>query len=165
MILLIFIALLALIIALDTLKLGISPMPTSKLAREKIVASIDANKRVLELGSGWGGVSLALAKKTSVRAFEKALVPWCFSLLRGAFLPSKPKLLRKDFFKEPFSNADVIYCYLYPNAMQRLAPKFAKELSRGAIVYSNSFQIPGKKPMKIIDVGDWMRSKIYIYEY
>lgn len=171
----IFIVLLSLSIVIDTLRLGISPMPSSRKAK-KILLSLAENSvinkspkhqlHIYELGSGWGNLALALGKKHSVRAFERAFVPWIFSCLQKSLRRNKRvSIEKKDFLQEDLSKADVLICYLYPGAMKKLAPKFENELKKGALVLSNSFQIPGKKPDQIIDAGDWMQSTIYCYHF
>jgi len=48
--------LVAVSIVLDSIRVGITPMPSSALAREAIVNILDKceGKRIVELGSGWG---------------------------------------------------------------------------------------------------------------
>lgn len=163
MILVILLGLAALIIAIDTLRLGISPMPSSSKA-QKVIQSLVEKKTVYELGSGWGSLAIRLCKKNTVFAFEKAFIPWLVSLLlKRVKRAKKLSIARRDFFSQDLSRADVVICYLYPGAMQRLAPKFEKELKEGAIVLSNSFQLPGRQPFKTIEAHDWMGSKIYCY--
>lgn len=153
----------ALSICIDTARLGISPMPSSKKVR-KAVRSFIGKGKIYELGSGWGTLALELSRDNQVIAFEKALIPWLFSkinqMVRGA---SQISILRKDIYSANLSDADIVFCYLYPGAMKRLSLKFEEELKYGAIVISNSFQIPGRKPDKIIEVNDWGRSKLYCY--
>ncbi len=152
-----------LIIAMDTMRLGISPMPSSRKAR-KVLVSLVQKGAVYELGCGFGTLAAALSRKNGVCAFEQALIPWFFSVIQKHIRGAKTlSIERKDFFSVDLSHADVVVCYLYPGAMQRLGPKFEKELKKGAMVLSNSFQIPGRKADEIIEVGDWMRSKIYCY--
>jgi len=158
-ILLILLCIAALIIAFDTQRWGISPMPTSRKAK-KIILELAGEGEVYELGSGFGSLAFSLSRRGRVKAYEMALIPYLISKM----LPSKNlKITRKDFFKESLSDAKVIVCYLYPGAMARLKEKFKKELQEGAIVISNSFCIPGWKPTKVIEVGDFFRSEIYLY--
>jgi hypothetical protein len=165
MVLVLIMAIVALSIAIDTIRLGISPMPSSKKARKAFLALVE-NRTVYELGCGWGTLAVALSRNNSVRAFEKAFIPWLVSWIQQSVRGAKKlSVERKDFFSENLSNADVVICYLYPAAMQRLELKFEKELKRGAVVLSNSFQLPGRKPDQIFEVQDWMRSKIYCYRF
>jgi hypothetical protein len=165
MVLLLICTIIALSIAIDTVRLGISPMPTSRKAREVLLSLVDQGT-VYELGSGWGTLAAALSKKNRVCAFEMAWIPWIISVVQKRLRKAKKlSIERKDFFSENLSNADVVICYLYPGAMQKLGPKFERELKKGAIVLSNSFQLPGRKPDEIFEVGDWMKSTIYCYRF
>jgi hypothetical protein len=155
----------SLCIAIDTVRLGISPMPSSRKA-QRVLLSLVEKGTVYELGSGWGTLAAILSKNNRVRAFERALIPWLVSLLQKRIRGAKNlSIERRDFFLEDLSGADVVICYLYPAAMQRLGPKFEKELKAGAIVLSNSFQLVGRKPDTTIEVRDWMGSKIYCYRF
>lgn len=152
-------------VVIDTIKLGISPMPTSKKAR-KVILRLVGEGTIYELGSGWGGLAIALSKKNRVIGYEKAYVPWCASKFLKTISRAKNfTLKRENFLKEDLSQADVIVCYLYPGAMRELELKFGKELKNGALVISNSFQIPGRTPEQTIKVGDFMQSEIYLYRY
>lgn len=163
MILILLATVLCLIIAIDTMRLGISPMPSSGKAR-RVLVSLVQKGTVYELGCGWGTLAVALSGKNRVCAFERALIPWFFSVIQKQVRGAKTLSIEKrDFFSVDLSKADVVVCYLYPGAMRRLGPKFEKELKKGAVVLSNSFQIPGRKADEIIEVGDWMGSKIYCY--
>ena len=63
------------------------------------------------------------------------------------------------------TSASVVICYLYPGAMRRLKGKFEKELSKGAIVVSNTFAIPGWRPMRVIEADDLYRTPLYVYRF
>lgn len=165
MIFIFLVAITGLIIAIDTMRLGISPMPSSRKA-QKALLSLAGSGIVYELGSGWGSLAVALSKKNRVHAFENATIPWLVSLLQKRFHQANNlSIERTDFFTKDLSKADIVICYLYSGAMQKLGPKFEKELKKGTLVISNSFQIPGKKPDQVIEVNDWMRSKIYCYRF
>ncbi|PIS03205.1 MAG: SAM-dependent methyltransferase [Chlamydiae bacterium CG10_big_fil_rev_8_21_14_0_10_42_34] len=159
------ISILLLSVAVDTVRLGISPMPSSKRAKQAIL-SIPKNGLIYELGSGWGNLAFALAEKYPIRCFECAFLPWIFSSLLKVIRRRKNiSIERKNFFSENLSKADVVVCYLYPGAMEKLKDKFENELKSGALVISNSFQIPGKKPDHVIEVNDWMHCNIYCYQF
>lgn len=165
MLIILILTLISLILAIDTFRLGITPMPTSNKAGKILIESV-GNGLVYELGSGFGSLSIALSKNNRVFSFEKALIPWLTSLfLKALSKRENLSIYKKDIFQVDLSNADIVICYLYPKAMQKLAPKFEQELKNGALVLSNSFHLPGKKPEKVIEVNDWMRSRIYCYRF
>lgn len=55
---------------------------------------------------------------------------------------NKVKLIRANFFKISFSEADVFFIYLIPNALQRLTPKFRKEIKPGTLFVSYVYEFP-----------------------
>tara|TARA_R110002094_G_scaffold147868_1_gene136764 strand:- start:31 stop:285 length:255 start_codon:yes stop_codon:yes gene_type:complete len=65
LILLVFVLLTVLSIVWSTLQTGISPMMSSGKACQAMLASIDrpANGPLIDLGSGWGTLVIALARK------------------------------------------------------------------------------------------------------
>ena len=162
-----FIILLSLILlslGVDSIRWGITPMPTSQKAK-KVVLDCLTDGKVYELGSGFGSLAFSISTHAaSVVAYEASFFPYLiskiFMLFRRRF---NLRILRKNFFCESLKDADVIVCYLYPYAMRRLKEKFEKELKGGARVISNSFAVPGWKADKIVEVDDLFQSKIYVY--
>jgi hypothetical protein len=159
-----------LVIVVFTLINGISPMPSSAAAARAIV---DACKRhqakgpILELGSGWGGVSLRLAKKfpdAQVIGFENCPVPYLWSWFVALIsLRQNLKIVLGDFYKSDLSGAATIVCYLCPAAMKRLSEKLKIELRPGTLIVSSTFALPGWQPVETTTASDMYRSKIYVY--
>jgi hypothetical protein len=56
----------------------------------------------------------------------------------------------KNFWDADLSSADFVFCYLFPDVMERLKEKLSRELKAGAKVISCNFEIPGWIPDKII---------------
>ena len=145
-----------------TLKLGISPMPTTRKARSAILSLLPSKVQgeVVELGSGWGGMALELARKypsCQVTAYELSWVPFLFSQLRGR--PSNLEWRRQDFLKADLSSVKLVVVYLYPGAMQKLASLLPPD----AIIISNTFALPGRTPTAIVHLDDLYRTPIYLY--
>ncbi len=107
------------------------------------MADIKKGERVLDLGSG-NGKLLLLAKKRGAVAtgyeINPMLVLW--SNIRGAHT------VWKNFWKADVSQADVIFVYLLPSHMTRLAQKLKRELAPGTRIVSNSFIFPGWKILR-----------------
>ncbi|MGD8670882.1 MAG: hypothetical protein PVF31_12390, partial [Desulfobacterales bacterium] len=62
------------------------------------------------------------------------------------------------------SEADVVFCYLYPDVMKKLATKLVDGLKPGAIVVSSNFSLPGWSPGKILRLESSLHNApIYIY--
>ncbi len=158
-------------IIIYSLLLGISPMPSSKKAKRAIIQLLSEESieegLIYELGSGWGGLALLLAKrypKAKVIAFELSPLPFLVSRIAKALL-RRPNLtiLRKDFFKENLSEAEVIICYLFPEGMRRLSPKLKKELPDQCTIISNTFSLTGWENSSLFFLDDWSATRIYKY--
>jgi SAM-dependent methyltransferase len=152
-----------------TLRTGISPMPTSGRVRQQLLALLPGGLEgtVLELGSGWGTLAFALADacpRAQVVAFELSPLPYAFSRVRQWVRPrGNLRLVRRDFFHASFAEASLVVCYLFPEAMRRLAPKLAQELPRGAFILSHTFALRGWTPRRTTVAGDLYRTPVYLY--
>lgn len=156
-------------IVLWTLRNGISPMPTSEKVKREILAVIPSETQgtLVDLGSGWGTMAIRMAKlfpQCHVIGYETSFVPYYFSKF-WAFCASTSNLqfMRRNFFHVSFSQVSLIYCYLYPGAMKQLAIKFHEELSPGTIVVSNTFALPGWEAVKVVEVKDLYKTRVYVY--
>ena len=54
----------------------------------------------------------------------------------------------KNFWHADISDANVIFVYLLPNHMEKLASKLKKECKKGTLVVSNSFIFPHWKILR-----------------
>lgn len=156
-------------IVIWTMRTGISPMPTPPKIKKKLLSLLPEHipGPVFELGSGWGFLSLSLAKKypnAQVVGYELSPFPFYFSQL-VAYFSKQPNLKfeRRDFYNVSLNEAGLIVCYLYPEAMHKLKEKFSTELSKEAIIASHTFAIPGWIPYVAFDMDDLYRTKIYLY--
>lgn len=62
------------------------------------------------------------------------------------------------------TTADVVYCYLYPDVLKRLAVKLRTELKPGAMVVSGNFPLPGWRPSEVLTCARPLyNSPLYIY--
>lgn len=153
-----------------TLRNGISPMPSSRVATGEILqlAASTSPKKIYELGAGIGTLLLPLAQTNPIVTaigYESSPIPFAISWTRIKIkgLPNA-QIARQDFFEADLSDADLIVCYLYPKAMEKLRPKFERELKPGTYVISNTFSIPGWTPLKTIKTNDFYHTKIYLYK-
>lgn len=153
-------------IVLDSIKVGISPMPSNGKALEAIGQMIpeNFNGKIADIGSGWGSMAVFLAEKfpkSEIVGFEISYLPFLVSKMRSQ---KNVKFYHEDFFKEDLGRYNIIVCYLYPAAMERLKPKLENELAEGTSVISNTFAIPGWKPAKTVELADIYRTKVYLYQ-
>ena len=153
----------------STLKVGISPMPSSRKARNAIIKLIDdtGNGPVYELGSGWGGLALLLAKrfpKRSIISYEVSFIPWLISVIFQKLLRiDNLKIYRKDFLRADLSEAEVIVCYLHTEGMQQIADKLKDEEQGNCFLISSTFALPGYPIDRSVQINDFYKSPVYRY--
>ena len=70
--------------------------------------------------------------------------------------------VRDDLYTYSYTNVDMVVCYLYPGAMQRLNIVFREQLKPGARVISICFALPDWEPEQVV-CRDMYRTKLYIY--
>ncbi len=157
---------LLLVVGAFALVTGAPPMPSPGVTVEPILGSIPEGTRgrALELGSGWGQLALAMARRhpgLMVEGVELSPVPYFFSRA-VALLSPLPNLLFKfgNFHNLDMADARVVVCYLSPANLGRLAPKLEASLPRGCLVVSNTFNVPGWKPNSELVEGGY---PVYTY--
>lgn len=149
----------------------VSPMPTPASTRAAMLAAIQhpAPKVIAELGSGWGGIALAAAKKypqAQVIGFEGSPMPLLFSKLRAVCNPRVKNVtfIKKNFFEHDMHGVDVVLCYLSNPHMAQLEPKLHDELPLGAQVISSTFFMPHWRVRDQKMVGGLYDTDVYVYE-
>lgn len=116
---------------------------------------------VYDLGCGIGNVGVTITKNFNVRVigFEISPLPYLVSKIRSLFVKNL-EVKFKNIKKINLSRANVVYCFLMPELLAKLAPKLKRELKKGSIVISLIFKIKGLRENKIIKLGN---KKYYIY--
>lgn len=173
MLFLLFVLLGVLLILAYSLYLGITPTPSSKKIHLQLLSFLKKEKaglaagRVLELGSGWGGLSFSLAKTlitSQVIGYELSPIPWVWTKIKLFFVRQKNlKFTCKNFYKASLKDASIIVCYLFPGGMRKLKKKFENEVKDNTLIISITFAIPGWKPTQVIEVHDLYKTKIFLY--
>ena len=129
-------------------------VPSNKKTITKMleVAKIKKNERVVDIGCGDGRIVFLSEQKYGAKAegYEISIFVWCLAKINGFLKGAKSKIYRKNFFQADLSQADIVFCYLLPEVMQKLSPKFKKELKKNARIVSAAFSLP-----------DWKITKVY----
>lgn len=152
----------------STIRLGISPLPSSRKARSAISSLIpeEFSGTIFELGSGWGHLARHLARKlphANIQAYELSPFPYLFSKIVQLFRPlPNLQISYRNFFQLSFSSADILVCYLYPGGMRRLRRKCDTE-STAPVLISNTFALPKTPPKTTLYLDDLYRTPIYYY--
>ena len=119
---------------------------SSKIARKGFeMAKVNDKDVVYELGSGEATALIVAVKEFGARGVGIEIDPIRFYLSKFTVwrkgLGSEIKLIRGDIFKEDLSEATVIYAYLVPKTLNRLIPKFKKELKKGTPIISYKYEM------------------------
>lgn len=98
-----------------------------------------------DLGCGNGDVLIEAAKiGAEARGYEISPLFYLWARLRTAKY-SNIKIDYQNIFKADLAKADVIYCYLWPKMLEKLASKFKGELKTGSRIVSVGFPIKALK--------------------
>ena len=97
-----------------------------------------------DLGSGNGKVVFLVEKLSGARVYGFELGWWTilFAKIKAKAIGSRATFKNKNFFKENWSGANIIYCYLYPPLMGTIEEKFKAEMKPGSIAIVRDFPFP-----------------------
>ena len=147
---------------------------------------LKASMTVYDLGAGFGRIMLEAAKSgATVIGYEidPLKVAWInmqiegkfhFNRLRTEMLINGPlhnpykydaetnttSIIRGNLLNADLSKADVVYCYLAPNLMQKIGDKAMKEMKVGSKIITVEHKITSLKPFH-----DDPIDKIYVYRF
>lgn len=109
------------------------------------LAEIRKGDVVYELGSGDAQALITAAKEYGAKGVGVEIDPLRVfvsnMLLYSSGVSDKITIKRKNFFDEDLSKATVVFVYLVPKTLNRLKPKFLKELKKGTRVVSYRYEI------------------------
>ncbi|MBE0685881.1 MAG: 50S ribosomal protein L11 methyltransferase [Anaerolineaceae bacterium] len=110
------------------------------------MAGVKPNDTVYDLGCGDGRVLVAAAKRYHARAVGIEIDPirylWCQILISLLGLRKQVQIIFGNLFNADLSEADVVVCYLMPDALSKLETKLKTELEPGKRIVSNKFSFP-----------------------
>ncbi|MBI2552828.1 SAM-dependent methyltransferase [Candidatus Uhrbacteria bacterium] len=123
-----------------------------------------------DLGSGDGRVVREAARRGAyaIGIERSRILTWWARLLNVILRPpaegslAKARFINGNFLVSDISRADTVYCYLLPEAMAKLRPKFERELKPGARVVSRAFKIHGWTPRQRFQFGK-RTVPVYLY--
>ena len=151
-----------------TLANGIGPTPTNRRVNEQLreVLPGSVEGRILELGAGWGGIAIMLARQypgNQIIAVENCPPVWLACWLRAKVAgTSNLQVKMGNIYQEDLEKVALIYCYLFPGAMKKLLTRL-QFMQPGGIVISNTFSLPGVEPERVSLANDVWRSRLYFY--
>jgi ubiquinone/menaquinone biosynthesis C-methylase UbiE len=115
------------------------------------LASVSPGETVVDLGSGDGRILIAAAKLFGARAIgvevREGLVKESRRKAKELGLSDQVKVTHTQFRKASLRRADVLVLYLSSYTLGLLAPRFKRELRKGARVVTFDFPIFGWQPV------------------
>ena len=112
---------------------------------------------VYDLGCGDGRFVFEASKKAKKAiGYELSIPLYLLGKIRSLFYKKKAKIRFGDFFKQDLSDADIIFCYLMPKAIQRFYKELWPTLKPGTRFITNQFPIKNLQPVQTKD-------KVYMY--
>lgn len=113
---------------------------------EEVLALLPEDRpiRVIDVGSGLGGLALYLAEKrplASVSGIEISPFLWMVSRVRQRLAKNSARFILGNYEKLPLTEYDVVFAYLSPIVMDALWLKAEAEMRPGALLLSFEFPV------------------------
>lgn len=111
--------------------------------------------RVIDLGSGLGGLVLHLARnrpEATVEGIELAPVTWLLGWVRARLRGSPARMRFGDYRSLDFAAYDVAFAFLSPAAMPALWQQASAGMRAGTLLISCEFTVPGHEPSQRIEL-------------
>ncbi|MBI5754832.1 hypothetical protein HZA41_01270 [Candidatus Peregrinibacteria bacterium] len=157
-----------LITALVSIFLKVPYVPTRRKFVEKLItaAKLTKGQKVYDLGCGDGRILFAAEKITGCagEGYEMAPMVYLLAIIKKILGRKKSKICCKNFFKADGSSADVIFCYLTPEILKKIAEKLMRECKKGTKIITHTFAIKSFTPQNIITDKKNGCPIIYIYK-
>ncbi|MFC1812183.1 SAM-dependent methyltransferase [Thermodesulfobacteriota bacterium] len=140
---------------------------TSQVRISSFVEAVPMNpgQLLIDLGCGDGRVLRRVQEAYGARTIGYEINPLAYLRARIQCLGLMDVEVRwRNFWNADLSDADVVFCYLFPDVMKALSAKLRSNLKSGAVVVSCNFNLPGFSPDRILRPGNTLHNDpIYIY--
>ena len=141
------------------------PTPSVRVNTFLDAVPMSSQNLLVDLGCGDGRVLRAARKRYGVRTLGFEINPFAYFTAKLRNLGVKGIKIRwRDFWEEELGDANVVFCYLFPDVMKRLAEKLETELHPGTWVVSCNFPIPGWHAKKVLHPNSHIHGDpIFVY--
>lgn len=149
--------------------MGAPYVPTKNKLALEILNEVKFKKGGLfvELGSGDARIARTAVKNYSVRGVavdvNGLLIIWSKFLSKLDGTRNRIDFVVKNILSVDLTKADYIYLFLFPALIQKLLPKFKRELKKGTIIISHGFPI-SKYKNRMIKQVDRLPFPTYYYK-
>lgn len=124
------------------------------------LAQLKKGEVFYDLGCGKAD-SLVIANSFGAKATGFEISPYYYIWSKIRALPHLNIAVKYRNLKNvDLGKADVVYCYLLPEFLEKLSPKFKYELKKSARLISISFKVPG---LRLLKKETFKNKTIYIY--
>ena len=139
-------------------------------SRVRISAFLDAvamkpGQLLVDIGCGDGRVLRKVRKRYGVKAvgYELNLLAYLKAKLLCLGLQNV-EVKWSNFWTADLSEADVVFCYLFPDVMRDLSTKLKSNLKPGAVIVSCKFDLQCFIPEQVLRPGNSLHNDpIYVY--
>lgn len=132
----------------EILRYKISPYPSNHHVESEVIQFLKNSpqiKKIGDLGAGFGFFSVKLAKifpEKEILAVEATVFPfYVLRFLKSYYQLENLKIKKIDFFKMEKIDVDCVYCFLYPDKMDKIAKHLKKVLKQKVLVISSTFYL------------------------
>lgn len=139
-------------------------------SRRRIRAVLDEldlkpGRVLMDLGCGDGRLLRAARRRSDIFAVGYEVNPLAYLKAKIYSAGRGIDIRYGNFWYEAIYAADIIFCYLFPDVMARLAEKLQAEAKPGAVIVSFNFPIPSFAPFKVLrPAGACQNDPIYFYQ-
>lgn len=138
--------------------------PRWKTRRMFELAGLKPGERVVDFGSGDGSTVIDAARDFGASGHgvetQWSLCGVARLRSRALGLSGRTRFLRGDIFKVEMPDADVVFCYLFPEVNARLEPLLQNRYPSGTRVVSRTFAFPSLSLVASEKIG---AETIYLY--
>jgi hypothetical protein len=148
---------------------GAPYVPTTKKEMMIVLkrAKLKRGKTFVEFGSGDGRIVRQAVKQYGVKGtgveINPLLVWWSRFLSKRDNTSQFITFIKTSVFDYPLTNTDYLYVFLMPQLLEKLQPKFRKELKKGSIIISHGFKLIGMEKF-LIDTNPSLTFPTYYYQ-
>jgi ribosomal protein L11 methylase PrmA len=143
---------------------GYQPTPRRAVETMLRLAELGPTDTLYDLGAGTGAIVFRAARVYRARVLAVEVEPIRVAILRARrrLGPFADRIAVRwgNLFGVDFGPATVVTAFLWPGAMERLRPKFERELQPGARIVSHCHPIPGWTPTTYDRTTD-----VYLYRW